>query len=110
MRYVGINSLIPTLTACSAPLGMDNKSKVIKDAQISASSEWNGDHAAIQGRLNFLALMAMKTKNIAFNAQHNFLKTSVRCLCRTDSFALLFLFNRVLFLFTNKILNRLDSE
>ena len=55
MRYVGINSLIPTLTACSAPLGMDNKSKVIKDAQISASSEWDGNHAAIQGRLNFLA-------------------------------------------------------
>ena len=55
MRYVGINSLIPTLTACSAPLGMDNKSKVIKDAQISASSEWDGNHAAIQGTLNFLA-------------------------------------------------------
>ncbi|CAH3152188.1 unnamed protein product, partial [Pocillopora meandrina] len=55
MRYVGINSLIPTLTACLAPLGMDNKSKVIKDAQISASSEWDGNHAAIQGRLNFLA-------------------------------------------------------
>ena len=55
MRYVGINSLIPTLTACPAPLGMDNQLKLIKDAQISASSEWDGNHAAIQGRLNFLA-------------------------------------------------------
>ena len=34
---------------------MDNQLKLIKDAQISASSEWDGDHAAIQGRLNFLA-------------------------------------------------------
>ena len=55
IRYVGINPLIPTLTACSAPLGMDNQLRLIKDAQISASSEWDGNHAAIQGRLNFLA-------------------------------------------------------
>ena len=34
---------------------MDNQLKLIKDAQISASSEWDGNHAAIQGRLNFLA-------------------------------------------------------
>ncbi|XP_022782671.1 uncharacterized protein LOC111323557 [Stylophora pistillata] len=42
--------------ACSAPLGMDNQMKLIKDAQISASSEWDGNHAAKQGRLNFLAV------------------------------------------------------
>ncbi|XP_066022495.1 EGF-like repeat and discoidin I-like domain-containing protein 3 [Pocillopora verrucosa] len=41
--------------ACLAPLGMDNQLKLIKDAQISASSEWDINHAAIQGRLNFLA-------------------------------------------------------
>ena len=68
IRYVGINSLIPTLTACSAPLGMDNQLKLIKDVQISASSEWNGDHAAIQGRLNFLA---HQRKKGGWSAKHN---------------------------------------
>ena len=31
------------------------ESRAISDAQISASSEWNPNHAAIQGRLNFQA-------------------------------------------------------
>ena len=31
------------------------ESRVISDAQISASSQWDANHAAIQGRLNFLA-------------------------------------------------------
>ena len=31
------------------------ESRHIKDAQITASSQWNGNHAAIQGRLNFKA-------------------------------------------------------
>lgn len=39
--------------ACQAPLGME--SGAISDAQISASSQWNSNHAAIQGRLNFKA-------------------------------------------------------
>ena len=39
--------------ACQAPLGME--SGAISDAQISASSEWDPNHAAIQGRLNFKA-------------------------------------------------------
>ena len=38
---------------CRDPLGME--SRAISDAQISASSEWNPYHAAIQGRLNFQA-------------------------------------------------------
>lgn len=29
------------------------ESRTIKDAQITASSEWDRNHAAIQGRLNF---------------------------------------------------------
>ena len=48
-----INFVFSVTTACSAPLGME--SRLIKDAQISASSQWDGNHAAIQGRLNFLA-------------------------------------------------------
>ena len=31
------------------------ESHIIKDAQITASSQWDGNHAAIQGRLNFQA-------------------------------------------------------
>ena len=38
---------------CADPLGMENR--VIKNAQITASSEWNSNHSAIQGRLNFKA-------------------------------------------------------
>ena len=47
--YVSVNSL-PCL-GCQDPLGME--SGVISDGQISASSVWSADHAAIQGRLNF---------------------------------------------------------
>ena len=38
---------------CSTPLGLE--SRRIKDAQVTASSQWDGNHAAIQGRLNFKA-------------------------------------------------------
>ena len=38
---------------CSASLGMENRR--IKDAQITASSQWDANHAAIQARLNFKA-------------------------------------------------------
>ena len=38
---------------CLASLGMENR--LIKDAQITASSEWDSNHAAIQARLNFKA-------------------------------------------------------
>jgi len=38
---------------CGKALGMENST--ISDEQISASSEWRADHAAIQGRLNFQA-------------------------------------------------------
>ena len=36
---------------CQGALGME--SSTIKNAQITASSEWDQNHAAIQGRLNF---------------------------------------------------------
>ncbi|XP_068676079.1 uncharacterized protein [Montipora foliosa] len=39
------------LCECQQPLGMEFGA--IKDAQIQASSEWDLNHAAIQGRLNF---------------------------------------------------------
>ncbi len=38
---------------CSGPLGME--SRLIEDAEITASSEYDANHAAIQGRLNFQA-------------------------------------------------------
>ncbi|XP_066029720.1 uncharacterized protein [Pocillopora verrucosa] len=38
---------------CSTPLGLE--SRRIKNAQVTASSQWDGNHAAIQGRLNFKA-------------------------------------------------------
>ena len=38
---------------CSAPLGLE--SGLIKDAQVTESSELDRNHAAIQGRLNFTA-------------------------------------------------------
>ena len=42
-----------TVVPCTASLGME--SRLIKDAQITASSEWDSNHAAIQARLNFKA-------------------------------------------------------
>ena len=42
-----------TVVPCTASLGMENR--LIKDAQITASSEWDSNHAAIQARLNFKA-------------------------------------------------------
>ena len=47
--YVSVNSL-PCLE-CQEPIGM--QSGVISDGQISASSEYDAHHAAMQGRLNF---------------------------------------------------------
>ena len=38
-------------SGCEAPLGMD--SGAITDAQITASSQWDANHAAIQARLHF---------------------------------------------------------
>ena len=39
---------------CQTPLGTQNGA--IQDSQIKASSEWDGNHAAIQGRLHFKAI------------------------------------------------------
>ena len=40
-----------TFPGCDAPLGMD--SGAITDAQITASSQWSGNNAAVQARLHF---------------------------------------------------------
>ena len=42
-----------TAVPCAASLGMENR--FIKDAQITASSEYDSNHSAIQARLNFKA-------------------------------------------------------
>ena len=41
------------LLACQEPLGME--SRFISDAQISASSQYDGNHAAVQARLHYKA-------------------------------------------------------
>ena len=40
-------------SACSRPLGMENRA--IRDAQITASSQFNANHGPSNGRLNFKA-------------------------------------------------------
>ncbi|XP_066029356.1 uncharacterized protein [Pocillopora verrucosa] len=53
-NHVSMRIEIYGCPACTKPLGME--SGAILDAQITASSEFNGNHAATQGRLNFLAV------------------------------------------------------
>ena len=48
---VPISFVLCTAVPCTASLGMENR--LIKDAQITASSEQDSNHAAIQARLNF---------------------------------------------------------
>jgi len=55
-----------TAAQCSAPLGMETG--LITDAQITASSEWDSNHAAIQARLNF---KAAGSKRGAWSARSN---------------------------------------
>ena len=45
--------MLCTAAPCTASLGMETR--LIEDAQITASSEWSSNHAAIQARLNFKA-------------------------------------------------------
>ena len=51
---------------CQDPLGVESGG--IPDAQITASSEWDSNHAAIQGRLNF---QASGIKQGAWSAKSN---------------------------------------
>ena len=44
------------------------ESRLIKDSQITASSQYDGNHAAIQGRLNFLA---GRVKQGGWSARYN---------------------------------------
>ncbi|CAH3127335.1 unnamed protein product [Pocillopora meandrina] len=53
-NHISMRMEIYGCPACTKPLGMESGS--ILDAQITASSEFNGNHAATQGRLNFLAV------------------------------------------------------
>ena len=48
---VCLSFVLCTAAPCTASLGMETH--LIKDAQITASSEWDSNHAAIQARLNF---------------------------------------------------------
>ena len=48
-----LSSVLCTAVPCAVPLGMENR--LIKDVQITASSVWDSNHAAIQARLNFKA-------------------------------------------------------
>ncbi|XP_020615565.1 EGF-like repeat and discoidin I-like domain-containing protein 3 [Orbicella faveolata] len=50
---VSISFVLCIAVPCTASLGMENR--LIKDAQITASSERDSNHAAIQARLNFKA-------------------------------------------------------
>lgn len=52
-RFIEQTSYIYLPTGCEQALGMENYA--IPDGQISASSQWDGNHAAIQGRLHFTA-------------------------------------------------------
>ena len=61
-----ITVLLPVPAECKQALGM--KSGDIYDRQISASSEWDSNHAAIQGRLFFLAGSG---KQGSWSARHN---------------------------------------
>ena len=45
--------MLAYLLACQEPLGME--SRFISDAQISASSQYDGNHAAVQARLHYKA-------------------------------------------------------
>ena len=58
--------LLPVPAECKQALGM--KSGDIYDRQITASSEWDSNHAAIQGRLFFLAGSG---KQGSWSARHN---------------------------------------
>ena len=50
---ISISFVLCTAVPCKASLGMETR--LIKDAQITASSEYSSNHAAIYGRLNFKA-------------------------------------------------------
>ena len=50
---VYLHFLLCTTVPCTTSLGMENR--LIKNAQITSSSEWDSNHAAIQARLNFKA-------------------------------------------------------
>ena len=52
-RFIEQKLCIYFVTGCGQALGMENY--VIPDGKISASSQWDSNHAAIQGRLHFTA-------------------------------------------------------
>ena len=52
--FIFINTSSVSTSECQDPLGVENGA--INDAQISASTQWDANHAAKQGRLNFKAV------------------------------------------------------
>jgi len=61
-----INNGSIKFSECQEPLGMENGA--ISNGQITASSEWDVNHAAIQGRLNF---QGNENKRGAWSARSN---------------------------------------
>ena len=53
-RLIFIKTCSVSTSECQDPLGMENGA--INDGQISASTQWDANHAAKQGRLNFQAV------------------------------------------------------
>ena len=53
LSMVSISFVLCTAVPCTASLGMENR--LIRDAQITASSEHDSNHTAIQARLNLKA-------------------------------------------------------
>ena len=61
---------------CQEALGMKYGS--ITDEQISASSEWDSNHAAIQGRLDFRAIRKSGSWSARINNRNQWLQVDLR--------------------------------
>ncbi|XP_073230154.1 lactadherin-like [Porites lutea] len=65
-RHISMRVEVYGCSECNEPLGMENGA--ISDGQVKASTEWDKNHAAIQGRLNYLAKPG---KAGSWSARHN---------------------------------------
>ena len=63
---MNINEYLYFIKECNDALGME--SGAISDGQVKASTEWDKNHAAIQGRLHYLAKPG---KAGSWSARHN---------------------------------------
>lgn len=62
------NTEIMITAECKKPLRLGLETGQIEDSQISASSEWDGNHGAVNSRLNF---QAHGRRQGAWSARHN---------------------------------------